>query len=143
MYTNGYKIGDTPIGLTDPLNKYEIVLNENNKFEIELLHKNEEDGYYVEGDPDNSYLGVYFKVIIPSAYDIKLYMWDPNTNDYKATDTSTTDPAYALVPDVETPETTVYYYRSTVEGLFIAGRNVVEDFVNAYGHLIKAVITKK
>ena len=143
LYTNGYKIGDTPIGLTDPLNKYEIVLNENNKFEIELLHKNEEDGYYVEGDPDNSYLGVYFKVIIPSAYDIKLYMWDPNTNDYKATDTSTTDPAYALVPDVETPETTVYYYRSTVEGLFIAGRNVVEDFVNAYGHLIKAVITKK
>ena len=143
LYTNGYKIGDTPIGLTDPLNKYEIVLNENNKFEIELLHKNEEDGYYVEGDLGNSYLGVYFKVIIPSAYDIKLYMWDPNTNDYKATDTSTTDPAYALVPDVETPETTVYYYRSAVEGLFIGGHNAVEDFVNAYGHLIKAVITKK
>lgn len=143
LYTNGYKIGDTPIGLTDTLNRYEIVLNENNKFEIELLHKNEESGYYVEGDPDNSYLGVYFKVIIPSAYDIKLYMWDPNTNDYKATDTSTTDPAYALVPDVETPETTVYYYRSTVEGSFIENCNPVEDFVNAYGHLIKAVITKK
>ena len=143
LYTNGYKLGDTPIGLTDPLNKYEIVLNENNKFEIELLHKNEESGYYVEGDPDNSYLGVYFKVIIPSAYDIKLYMWDPNTNDYKATDTSTTDPAYELVPDVETPETTVYYYRSTVVGSFIENRNPVEDFVNAYGHLIKAVITKK
>ncbi len=143
LYTNGYKLGDTPIGLTDTLNGYEIVLNENNKFEIELLHKNEESGYYVEGDPDNSYLGVYFKVIIPSAYDIKLYMWDPNTNDYKATDTSTTDPAYALVPDVETPETTVYYYRSTVEGSFIESRNPVEDFVNAYGHLIKAVITKK
>ena len=143
LYTNGYKIGDTPIGLTDTLNRYEIVLNENNKFEIELLHKNEESGYYVEGDPDNSYLGVYFKVIIPSAYDIKLYMWDPNTNDYKATDTSTTDPAYALVPDVETPETTVYYYWSTVEGSFIENCNPVEDFVNAYGHLIKAVITKK
>ena len=143
LYTNGYKIGDTPIGLTDPLNKYEIVLNENNEFEIELLHKNEEDGYYVEGDPGNSYLGVYFKVIIPSAYDIKLYMWDPNTNDYKTTDTSIADLAYALVPDVETPETTVYYYRSAVEGLFIGGHNAVEDFVNAYGHLIKAVITKK
>lgn len=143
LYTNGYRVGDAAIKLTDPLNKYEIVLNENNEFEIELLHKNEEDGYYVEGDPDNSYLGVYFKVIIPSAYDIKLYMWDPNTNDYKATDTSTADPAYELVPDVETPETTVYYYRSAVEGCFIAGCNAVEDFVNAYGHLIKAVITKK
>lgn len=143
LYTNGYRVGDAAIKLTDPLNKYEIVLNENNEFEIELLHKNEEDGYYVEGDPDNSYLGVYFKVIIPSAYDIKLYMWDPNTNDYKATDTSTADPAYELVPDVETPETTVYYYRSAVEGCFIAGCNAVENFVNAYGHLIKAVITKK
>ena len=46
-------------------------------------------------------------------------------------------------PDVETPETTVYYYRSTVEGSFIDNCNPVEDFVNAYGHLIKAVITKK
>ena len=70
-------------------------------------------------------------------------MWDPSTNDYKATDTSSADPAYELVPYIETPETTVYYYRSTVDGFFIDNCNIVEDFIDAYGHLIKAVITKK
>ena len=143
LYTNGYRLGDTATELTDPVNSYEITLDENGEFVIELLHKDEEAGVYVDGDPDSTYLGEYFKVILPSTYDIKLYMWDPSTNDYKATDTSSADPAYELVPHIETPETTVYYYKSTIEGFFIDNCNVVEDFIGAYGHLLKAVITKK
>lgn len=143
LYTNGYRRGDTATELTDPLNAYEIVLDGNGNFEIELLHKDEESGVYVEGDPDSTYLGEYFKVVIPSDYEIKLYFWDDANNVYKANDTSVTDPAYELVADLVTPESTVYYYRSTIEGFFIDGCNVVEPYINAYGHLVKAVIRKK
>ncbi len=143
LYTNGYRRGDTATELTDPLNAYEIVLDENGNFEIELLHKDEESGVYVEGDPESTYLGEYFKVVVPSDYEIKLYFWDDANSVYKSNDTSVTDPAYELVADLVTPESTVYYYRSTIEGFFIDGCNVVEPYINAYGHLVKAVIRKK
>ena len=88
LYTNGYRVGDTAIGLTDTLNRYEIVLNENSEFEIELLHKNEEDGYYDTEDPTGSYYGTYFKVIVPNGYSVKTYLWDESSNPpaYKSDD---------------------------------------------------------
>jgi len=139
--------------LTDPLNAYEIVLDENGEFEIELLHKNEESGW-IEADGDGgvdieqSYFGDYFKVILPSDYEIKLYMWDPSggpesAGAYKALDTSETDPPYVLEAYEETNESTTYYYTGTIEGMFFLNSNPVESFINAYGHLLKAVIKKK
>ena len=148
LYTNGYRIGDTVIGLTDTLNRYEIVLNENNEFEIELLHKNEEDGYYDIEDPRGSYYGTYFKVIVPNEYTVKTYLWDESTNPpaYKSDDTSVTDPAYSLIAEDVTPDNTTYYYKEVVEGfLFTGAKQAIEDDIqqNYNGHLIKLVLKKK
>lgn len=147
LYTNGYRIGDTVIGLTDTLNKYEIVLNENNEFEIELLHKNEEDGYYDIENPTGSYYGTYFKVIVPNEYTVKTYLWDESTNPpaYKSDDTSMTDPAYSLIAEDVTPDNTTYYYKEVVEGfLFTGAKQAIEDDIqqNYNGHLIKLVLKK-
>jgi len=148
LYTNGYRRGDTPTELTDPLNAYEIVLDENGEFEIELLHKNEESGW-IEADGDGgvdieqSYFGDYFKVILPSDYEIKLYMWDSTNNVYSSLDSSVENPAFRLVPYEVTDESTTYYYNGTIEGMFFLNSNPVESFINAYGHLMKAVIKKK
>ena len=147
LYTNGYRVGDTAIGLTDTLNRYEIVLNENNEFEIELLHKNEEDGYYDIEDPRGSYYGTYFKVIVPNEYTVKTYLWDESSNPpaYKSDDTSVTDPAYSLIADDVTPDNTTYYYKDAVEGfLFSGAKQAIEDDIqqNYSGHLIKLVLKK-
>lgn len=148
LYTNGYRVGDTAIGLTDTLNRYEIVLNENNEFEIELLHKNEEDGYYDIEDPRGSYYGTYFKVIVPNEYTVKTYLWDESSNPptYKSDDTSVTDPAYSLIAEDVTPDNTTYYYKEVVEGfLFTGAKQAIEDDIqqNYNGHLIKLVLKKK
>ena len=147
LYTNGYRVGDTAIGLTDTLNRYEIVLNENSEFEIELLHKNEEDGYYDTEDPTGSYYGTYFKVIVPNGYSVKTYLWDESSNPpaYKSDDTSMTDPAYSLIADDVTPDNTTYYYKDAVEGfLFSGAKQAIEDDIqqNYSGHLIKLVLKK-
>ena len=147
LYTNGYRVGDTAIGLTDTLNRYEIVLNENSEFEIELLHKNEEDGYYDTEDPTGSYYGTYFKVIVPNGYSVKTYLWDESSNPpaYKSDDTSVTDPAYSLIAEDVTPDNTTYYYKDTVEGfLFSGAKQAIEDDIqqNYSGHLIKLVLKK-
>ena len=147
LYTNGYRVGDTAIGLTDTLNRYEIVLNENNEFEIELLHKNEEDGYYDTEDPTGSYYGTYFKVIVPNGYSVKTYLWDESSNPpaYKSDDTSVTDPAYSLIAEDVTPDNTTYYYKDAVEGfLFSGAKQAIEDDIqqNYSGHLIKLVLKK-
>ena len=147
LYTNGYRVGDTAIGLTDTLNRYEIVLNENSEFEIELLHKNEEDGYYDTEDPTGSYYGTYFKVIVPNGYSVNTYLWDESSNPpaYKLDDTSVTDPAYSLIADDVTPDNTTYYYKDAVEGfLFSGAKQAIEDDIqqNYSGHLIKLVLKK-
>ena len=147
LYTNGYRVGDTAIGLTDTLNRYEIVLNENNEFEIELLHKNEEDGYYDTEDPTGSYYGTYFKIIVPNGYSVKTYLWDESSNPpaYKSDDTSVTDPAYSLIAEDVTPDNTTYYYKDAVEGfLFSGAKQAIEDDIqqNYSGHLIKLVLKK-
>ena len=147
LYTNGYRVGDTAIGLTDTLNRYEIVLNENSEFEIELLHKNEEDGYYDTEDPTGSYYGTYFKVIVPNGYSVKTYLWDESSNPpaYKSDDTSVTDPAYSLIAEDVTPDNTTYYYKDAVEGfLFSGAKQAIEDDIqqNYSGHLIKLVLKK-
>ena len=147
LYTNGYRVGDTAIGLTDTLNRYEIVLNENSEFEIELLHKNEEDGYYDTEDPTGSYYGTYFKIIVPNGYSVKTYLWDESSNPpaYKSDDTSVTDPAYSLIADDVTPDNTTYYYKDAVEGfLFSGAKQAIEDDIqqNYSGHLIKLVLKK-
>ena len=147
LYTNGYRVGDTAIGLTDTLNRYEIVLNENNEFEIELLHKNEEDGYYDTEDPTGSYYGTYFKVIVPNGYSVNTYLWDESSNPpaYKSDDTSVTDPAYSLIAEDVTPDNTTYYYKDAVEGfLFSGAKQAIEDDIqqNYNGHLIKLVLKK-
>ena len=147
LYTNGYRVGDTAIGLTDTLNRYEIVLNENNEFEIELLHKNEEDGYYDTEDPTGSYYGTYFKVIVPNGYSVNTYLWDESSNPpaYKSDDTSVTDPAYSLIAEDVTPDNTTYYYKDAVEGfLFSGAKQAIEDDIqqNYSGHLIKLVLKK-
>ena len=147
LYTNGYRVGDTAIGLTDTLNRYEIVLNENSEFEIELLHKNEEDGYYDTEDPTGSYYGTYFKIIVPNGYSVKTYLWDESSNPpaYKSDDTSVTDPAYSLIAEDVTPDNTTYYYKDAVEGfLFSGAKQAIEDDIqqNYSGHLIKLVLKK-
>ena len=147
LYTNGYRVGDTAIGLTDTLNRYEIVLNENNEFEIELLHKNEEDGYYDTEDPTGNYYGTYFKVIVPNGYSVNTYLWDESSNPpaYKSDDTSVTDPAYSLIAEDVTPDNTTYYYKDAVEGfLFSGAKQAIEDDIqqNYSGHLIKLVLKK-
>ena len=148
LYNNGYRVGDTAIGLTDTLNRYEIVLNENSEFEIELLHKNEEDGYYDTEDPTGSYYGTYFKVIVPNGYSVNTYLWDESSNPpaYKSDDTSVTDPAYSLIAEDVTPDNTTYYYKEVVEGfLFTGAKQAIEDDIqqNYNGHLIKLVLKKK
>ena len=147
LYTNGYRVGDTAIGLTDMLNRYEIVLNENSEFEIELLHKNEEDGYYDTEDPTGSYYGTYFKVIVPNGYSVNTYLWDESSNPpaYKSDDTSVTDPAYSLIAEDVTPDNTTCYYKDAVEGfLFSGAKQAIEDDIqqNYSGHLIKLVLKK-
>ena len=147
LYTNGYKLGDTPIKLTDPLNRYEIVLNENGEFEIELLHKNEEDGWFDIDDPSGNYYGKYFKVTVPNGYTVKTYLWDESANPptYKSDDTSVTDPAYSLIAKDVTPDNTTYYYKDVVEGfLFSGAKQAIEDDIqqNYSGHLIKLVLKK-
>ena len=148
LYTNGYRVGDTAIGLTDTLNRYEIVLNENNEFEIELLHKNEEDGYYDTEDPTGSYYGTYFKVIVPNGYSVNTYLWDESSNPpaYKSDDTSVTDPAYSLIAEDVTPDNTTYYYKDAVEGFLFSGAkgNIESTISQTYNnHLLKLIITKK
>ena len=147
LYTNGYRVGDTAIGLTDTLNRYEIVLNENNEFEIELLHKNEEDGYYDTEDPTGSYYGTYFKVIVPNGYTVKTYLWDDTANPpaYKSDDTSVTDPAYSLIAEDVTPDNTTYYYKDVVDRFLFSGAKIAieDDIQQSYdGHLIKLVLKK-
>lgn len=147
LYTNGYRVGDTAIGLTDALNRYEIVLNENNEFEIELLHKNEEDGYYDTEDPTGSYYGTYFKVIVPNGYTVKTYLWDDTANPpaYKSDDTSVTDPAYSLIAEDVTPDNTTYYYKDVVDRFLFSGAKIAieDDIQQSYdGHLIKLVLKK-
>ena len=147
LYTNGYRVGDTAIGLTDTLNRYEIVLNENNEFEIELLHKNEEDGYYNTEDPTGSYYGTYFKVIVPNGYTVKTYLWDDTANPpaYKSDDTSVTDPAYSLIAEDVTPDNTTYYYKDVVDRFLFSGAKIAieDDIQQSYdGHLIKLVLKK-
>ena len=147
LYTNGYRRGDTAIGLTDTLNRYEIVLNENNEFEIELLHKNEEDGYYDTEDPTGSYYGTYFKVIVPNGYTVKTYLWDDTANPpaYKSDDTSVTDPAYSLIAEDVTPDNTTYYYKDVVDRFLFSGAKIAieDDIQQSYdGHLIKLVLKK-
>ena len=148
LYTNGYRVGDTAIGLTDTLNRYEIVLNENSEFEIELLHKNEEDGYYDTEDPTGSYYGTYFKVIVPNGYSVKTYLWDESSNPpaYKSDDTSMTDPAYSLIAEDVTPDNTTYYYKDAVEGFLFSGAkgNIESTISQTYNnHLLKLIIIKK
>ena len=145
LYTNGYRVGDTAIGLTDTLNRYEIVLNENSEFEIELLHKNEEDGYYDTEDPTGSYYGTYFKIILPNDYDVKVYLWDDVNNDYNSNEAKIADPAYSLIAEDVTPDNTTYYYKDAVEGfLFSGAKQAIEDDIqqNYSGHLIKLVLKK-
>ena len=146
LYTNGYLRGESAIELTDPLNAYEIVLDGQNKFEIELLHKDEEDGWYDVDDPiGSSFYGNYFKVILPNDYEVKTYLWDPTQNSYKANDTTNTDPSFALVAEDVTPDNTTYYYKDVVDNFCFGGAKSVEATITqSYsGHLIKVVITKK
>ena len=147
LYTNGYRRGDVAIELTDPLNEYEIVLDSNGEFVIELLHKNEEDGWYDIEDPTGSYYGTYFKIIVPNGYSVKTYLWDESSNPpaYKSDDTSVTDPAYSLIAEDVTPDNTTYYYKDAVEGfLFSGAKQAIEDDIqqNYSGHLIKLVLKK-
>ena len=145
LYTNGYRPSDTPIELTDPLNAYEIVLDGNGEFVIELVHKNEEGGWFeIEGDPDANYYGDFFKVIIPSDYEVKTYRWDSNTNDYTI-DTETDMPACNLVEGSSTPDNVTYYYKDAVDGyLFNGAKTGVEDEIALYNnHWLKLVVTKK
>lgn len=146
LYTNGYVRGESAIELTDPVNSYEIILDEQGKFELELLHKDEEDGWYDVDDPvGSSFYGNYFKVILPNAYEVKTYLWDPTQNNYKTNDTSSTDPSFSLVAEDETPVNTTYYYKDVVDNFCFGGAKNVETTISqSYnGHLIKVVITKK
>ena len=146
LYTNGYRRGEASINLTDPLNEYKIVLDSNNEFVIELLHKNEEDGYYDIDDPSGNYYGKYFKVILPNNYDVKVYLWDVDNNDYNKTEASKADPAYSLIAKDVTPDNTTYYYKDAVDGfLFSGSKNTIEATISQTynNHLLKLVITKK
>ena len=145
LYTNGYRPGDTPIELTDPLNSYEIVLDGNGEFVIELVHKNEEGGWFeIEGDPDANYYGDFFKVIIPSDYEVKTYRWDNDNSDYTI-DAETDMPACNLVEGSSTPDNVTYYYKDAVDGyLFNGAKTAVEDEIALYNnHWLKLVVTKK
>ena len=147
LYTNGYRRDDTAIELTDPLNEYEIVLDSNGEFVIELLHKNEEDGNYDTEDPTGSYYGTYFKVIVPNGYTVKTYLWDDTANPpaYKSDDTSETDLAYSLIAEDVTPDNTTYYYKDVVDGFLFSGAKIAieDDIQQSYdGHLIKLVLKK-
>ena len=144
LYTNGYKIGDTPIELTDPFNAYEIVLDENGEFVIELLHKDELDGYFdPEGDPADNEPGQYFKVILPTGYNMTVYSWNPEASgDDKYELASVNDPGSNLVAYDVTPDNTTYYYSVVAIKYLWGGGKGVESSINTYGHLLKLVITK-
>ena len=142
LYTNGYKYGESVCALSSN-NKYEIVLDENGAFEIELLHADEEDGYYDSEDTSGNYQGTYFYVMIPSNYTLKTYMWDTSTKAYKTTDTSSTDPAYELIKYTTTAAGDTYYYADAIDGCFITGRHPVQDTISQTndGHLLKIVVS--
>ena len=144
LYTNGYKRGETATELSDPLNAYEIVLDGNDEFVIELLHKDETDGLYDDNDVSQSSEGIYFKVIIPNGYSLKTYLWDRTTNDYNVNDASTTDPGAALVAKDVTPDNTTYYYKDAVDNYLWAGAKNVEATISQSnnGHLMKVVVKK-
>ena len=146
LYTNGYRRGDTATELTDPLNAYEIVLDENDEFVIELLHKNEEDGWYDIEDPTGNYYGTYFKIILPNDYDVKVYLWDDMDNDYNDYEARIADPGYSLIAKDVTPDNTTYYYKDAVDGfLFSGAKSTIEATISQTynNHLLKLVITKK
>ena len=146
LYTNGYRRGDAAIELNDPLNEYEIVLDSNGEFVIELLHKNEEDGWYDIEDPTGSYYGTYFKIILPNDYDVKVYLWDDVNNDYNSNEAKIADPAYSLIAEDVTPDNTTYYYKDAVEGFLFSGAkgNIESTISQTYNnHLLKLIITKK
>ena len=145
LYTNGYIPGETPIELTDPLNAYQIVLDSNDEFVIELVHKNEEGGWFeIEGDPDANYYGTFFKVIIPSDYKVKTYRWDNDNSDYTI-NAEIDMPACNLVEGSSTPDNVTYYYKDAVDGyLFNGAKIAVEDEIALYNnHWLKLVVTKK
>jgi len=144
LYTNGYKRGDTATELTDPLNAYEIELDGNGEFVIELLHKDESDGYFdPEGDPADNDPGIYFKVILPTGYNMTVYSWNPEaTGDDKYELASTNDPGSNLVAYDVTPDNTTYYYSVVAIKYLWGGGKGVENSINTYGHLLKVVVTK-
>ena len=142
LYTNGYKLGDTATELTDPLNGYEIVLDGNGEFVIELLHKSEVDGYLEPDALDESEEGAYFKVIIPTGYSLRTYNWDENNNDYSSTSADIEYPAGNLVPYTVTPDNTTYFYYAAVRNYFWGGARGVDGYVATYHHLLKLVVTK-
>ena len=139
LYTNGYKRGDTATELTDPLNAYEIELDGNGEFVIELLHKDESDGYFdPEGDPADNDPGIYFKVILPTGYNMTVYSWNPEaTGDDKYELASTNDPGSNLVAYDVTPDNTTYYYSVVAIKYLWGGGKGVENSINTYGKVKK------
>ena len=145
LYTNGYKLNDTKIYLNQS-NQYVIEMNDKGEFVIEMLHSNETDGYYDEIDPSGNYSGEFFYVMIPNDYEIKNYLWDPATQDYKKDDTSVTDKSFTLIPYTVTPTSKIYYYKDATDRLLVEGAKThIEEVISqTYNdHLIKIVITKK
>jgi hypothetical protein len=148
LFTNGYKIGDPAIELDSTnLNAYAIEFDDNDRFEIELLHKNESDGYFDPDDAEGSNYGTYFKVMVPAEYQIEVHLWDKNNNVYKADDASLTDRAFSLVPKDASQynDITTYYYKDAVDNFMFSGAKFgIEATINdSYnGHLIKLVIKK-
>jgi hypothetical protein len=141
LYTNGYKLGDTATELTDPVNGYEIVLDGNGVFEIELLHKNEKDGYADPDDIKDSEPGNYFKVILPTGYSLTTYVWDEENSVYVPSTTG--NPGMTLVAETVTPDNVTYYYKDAIDYYFWGGAHFdIEASINQYHHLIKVVVTK-